>query len=113
VRRSEVWWADLPDPIASEPGYRRPIVIIQDDAINMSKLNTIVGASITGEVRWADHIGNVLISGRGTGLRGPSVVNVTQLVMVDRRFMTERIGRLTATQMAKVDAGLRLVLGLY
>jgi mRNA interferase MazF len=112
VRRGEVWWADLDEPRGSEPGYRRPILIIQDDGFNRSRIATVVVVVISSNLRLVDAPGNVLISAKTAGLPKDSVANVSQIVTIDRDFLDERIGRLPARLMAAVDAGLKLVLAL-
>jgi mRNA interferase MazF len=112
IVRGEIWWADLPDPAGSAPGFRRPVVIVQSDAFNRSGIRTIISAALTSNVRLADAPGNVLIPRAMSGLRRDSVVNVSQLVTLDRSQLTERQGRLPASMLATIDRGLRLVLDL-
>jgi len=112
IRRGEVWWADLDEPRGSEPGYRRPLLIVQDDAFNRSRISTVLGVVLTSNLRLVDAPGNVLIPAKAAGLPKDSVANVSQLVTLDRDFLDERIGRLPARLMAAVDSGLKLVLGL-
>ena len=112
MRRGEIWWADLPPPAGSEPGYRRPVLVVQSDDFNRSRIRTVLVLAITSNVHLAAAPGNVSIPRRGTGLSQPSVVNVSQLVTLDRRFLTERSGRASDTVMRQVDDGLRLVLDL-
>lgn len=111
IAQGEVWWADLGDPAGSEPGYRRPVVVVQGDAFNASRLRTVVCVALTSNTRWADAPGNVLLPARATGLRRPSVANVSQLVTVDRATLIERTGRLSASQLGLVLAGIDVVLG--
>ncbi len=112
MRRGDLWWASLPDPTGSMPGYRRPVVIVQANDFNNSGLRTVLAAIVTSNLRVANAPGNVGLPTKGTGLSKASVVNVSQLLAVDKRFLTEKIGRLTLVQMEEVDAGLRLVLAL-
>ncbi|HEX4954250.1 MAG TPA: type II toxin-antitoxin system PemK/MazF family toxin [Thermoanaerobaculia bacterium] len=112
VRRGEVWWADLPDPVASSPGGTHPVLIVQANAFNRSRISTILAAVITSNTRLAHSPGNVLIAPRESGLSHPSVVNVSQLLTADREFLRDRTGRLEPETMNQVDHGLRLVLGL-
>lgn len=112
VARREVWWADLEEPRASEPGYRRPILVVQANAFNRSRLRTVIGVALTSNTRFLDGPGNVLLSASGTGLSRDSVANVTQLVTIDEDFLTERSGKISRGLMARVETGLRLVLGL-
>lgn len=112
MRRGELWWASLPDPTGSMPEYRRPVVIVQANDFNSSGIRTVLAAIVTSNLRVAHAPGNVGLPSKGTGLSKTSVVNVSQLLAVDKRFLTEKIGRLTLAQMEEVDAGLRLVLAL-
>ena len=112
MNRGEVWWASLPAPSTSEPGYRRPVLIVQSDAFNKSAIGTVIVAAITKNQRLAAAPGNVRITTRQSGLRQASVVNVSQLLTVGRVALTEKIGRLPAAKMSEVENGLLLVLGL-
>jgi mRNA interferase MazF len=112
VHRCEVWWADLEEPRGSEPGFRRPILVIQADSFNRSKLRTIIGVVLTSNTRLLGAPGNVLLPATSTGLPKDSVVNVTQIVTLDETYLFERAGRVPPKLMAQVDAGLRLVLDL-
>jgi mRNA interferase MazF len=111
ISQGEIWWADLGSPIGSEPGFRRPVVVIQGDAFNRSSLRTVVCVALTSNLRWADAPGNVRLTARATGLPAESVANVTQVVTLDRDALVDRIGRLSATKLELVLAGVDLVLG--
>jgi len=111
IAQGEVWWADLADPAGSEPGYRRPVVVVQCDAFNASTLRSVVCVALTSNTRWADAPGNVLLTARATGLARTSVANVTQLVTLDRDVLAERAGRLSASNLELVLAGIDTVLG--
>ncbi len=111
IGQGEVWWADLGDPTGSQPGFRRPVVVVQGDAFNASSLHTVVCVALTSNTRWAAAPGNVLLTPRATGLQKPSVVNVSQLVTLDRSALTERAGRLSASNLELVLAGIDVVLG--
>jgi mRNA interferase MazF len=111
IAQGEVWWTDLGEPAGSEPGFRRPVVVVQGDAFNRSSLRTVVCVSLTSNVRWADAPGNVLVPARATGLQRDSVANVSQLVTVDRDALTERVGALSASSLELVLAGIDVVLG--
>jgi mRNA interferase MazF len=111
IARGEVWWADLADPAGSRPGFRRPVVVVQGDAFNASSLRTVVCVALTSNTRWADAPGNVLLPARATGLTKPSVANVSQIVTLDRAALTERAGRLSASSLELVLAGIDVVLG--
>jgi mRNA interferase MazF len=112
MRRGELWWASLPEPAGSGPGLRRPVLIISADAFNRSGIQTIIAAAVTSNIDLAEAPGNVRITGRGTGLDRPSVVNVSQLITADKSFLTSRLGRIDPRQMRMVDEGLRLALAL-
>ncbi|MEW6744985.1 MAG: type II toxin-antitoxin system PemK/MazF family toxin [Planctomycetota bacterium] len=112
MRRGEIWWAGLPEPRGSEPGYRRPVVIVQADAFNRSAIQTVVVAAITSNTRLAAAPGNVRLTRRQSRLSRESVINVSQLLTLDKSFLTDRISRLPATSMSAVEEGLRLVLAL-
>ncbi|MGH7896338.1 MAG: type II toxin-antitoxin system PemK/MazF family toxin [Candidatus Binatia bacterium] len=112
MKRGEVWWASLRQPVGSEPGYRRPIAIIQSNDFTTSKIHTVIGAVVTSNARLAFAPGNVYLRRREAGLARDSVINVSQLLTVNKASLTERIGRLSATKLQELDAGLRLVLAL-
>jgi mRNA interferase MazF len=112
VKRGEIWWASLSMPEGSEPGYRRPVVIVQADPFNRSRIQTVVVAAITSNLRIAGAPGNVLLTRREGRLSKDSVVNVSQLLTLDKSFLTERVGRVSAASMGAIDEGLRLVLAL-
>ena len=111
ISRGEVWWADLADPAGSEPGFRRPVVIVQGDAFNASAIQTVVCVALTSKLKWADAPGNELLPARSTGLPKASVANVSQLVTLDRSALTERAGRLSASSLELVLAGVDVALG--
>ncbi len=112
MRRGEVWWASLPDPSGSGPGYRRPVLVVQANDFNESRIQTVVVAAITSNLKLAAAPGNVLCRRRDTGLPRDSVVNVSQVLTIGKTFLTSRIKALPASLMRSVDAGLRLVLAL-
>ncbi len=112
MRRGELWWADMAAPVGSEPGYPRPVLIISANEFNESKIDTVVCAALTSNVRLAAAPGNLLVKRRETGLPKDSVINVTQLLTVDKRFLTERIRPLPLKLMQSVESGLRLALSL-
>ena len=112
MKRGEIWWASLPEPKGSEPGFRRPVVVVQADEFNRSKINTVLCASITSNLNLADAPGNVRLSARSSGLHKPSVVNISQLITVDKRFLLKKVKTLDHQNMSQVDESLRLVLKL-
>ena len=112
MRRGEIWWAGLPEPEGSGPGYRRPVLIVQADEFTCSRIGTVVVAILTSNLALAQAPGNVLVRSRFTGLPKDSVVNVSQLLTIDKRLITEKLRKLDAADMARVDDGLRLVLAV-
>jgi mRNA interferase MazF len=112
VRRGEVWWADLEEPRGSEPGYRHPLLILQADSFNESRLQTVVGIVISSNLRLLDAPGNVLLTAKSVGLPKDSVANVTQLVTVDKEYLGSKVGRLPPKTLALVETGVRLALEL-
>lgn len=112
IERGEVWWASLPEPHGSEPGFRRPVLVVQSDAFNRSRIGTAVVVAITSNLRLADAPGNVVLTAAESGLPKDSVANVSQVLTLDRDFLTERAGALPAGSVRLVDDGLRLALGL-
>ena len=112
MKRGEVWWASLREPTGSEPGYRRPIVIIQSDDFTVSRIDTVIGAVLTSNTRLAVAPGNVFLRRREAGLPRDSVINVSQLLTLNKATLTERLGRLSPRRLQEVDAGLRLALAL-
>jgi mRNA interferase MazF len=112
VQRREVWWADLADPRGSEPGFRRPVIIVQSDSFNRSRLRTVIAVVLTTNLRLLAAPGNVLVPAGEAGLTRDSVANVTQVIVLDRDFLVERAGRLGSARMSQIDDGLRLALDL-
>lgn len=112
MQRGEIRWASLPPPLGSGPGYRRPVVVVQADTFTDSAIGTVTVVPLTSNLRLAAAPGNVRIPRRVSGLARASVVNVSQVLTVDRSVLTERAGRLPPGVVAQVDAGLRLALDL-
>jgi mRNA interferase MazF len=112
IQRGEVWWADLGEPVGSEPGFQRPLLIVQDDAFNRSRIDTTIAVVLTSNLRLLDAPGNVLVAKRVSGLPKDSVANVSQLVTLNRTDLKERAGTVSAEILTAVSAGLRLVLSL-
>ncbi len=112
IQRGEIWWADLGEPRGSEPGFRRPLLIVQADAFNRSRIETTIAVALTSNLQLVAAPGNVLIPKRASGLPRDSVANVSQVVTLDRDALAERAGQLSGGLLAAVDAGLRLVLSL-
>jgi len=112
MRRGEVWWASLREPRGSDPGYRRPLVIVQANEFNRSAIRTIICAVITTNLRLARAPGNVILRHRETGLPNDSVANISQLITVSKSFLTEKVGKIPTKKLQQLDDGLRLVLSL-
>lgn len=112
MERGEIWWAELEAPKGSEPGYRRPVLVVQGDSFNRSKISTVIVAAITSNLELADAPGNVRLDRRASKLPRPSVVNVSQVLTLDRAALTERVARLSPSTLEAIDAGLRMVLSL-
>ena len=112
MQRGEIWWATLPDPIGSGPGYRRPVLVVQSDDFNRSRIATVIVLVITSNVKLAEAPGNVFLPRKSTGLPQDSVANISQVITLDKELLTERVGALTPKLLEKVEAGLRLVLVL-
>ena len=111
ISQGDVWWADLSEPVGSEAGYRRPVVVVQGDAFNRSAIGTVVSVPLTSTLRWTDAPGNVRLSARSTGLPRDSVANVSQLVALDRTLLTEWVGKLSRAKIELVLSGVDVVLG--
>jgi mRNA interferase MazF len=111
IAQGEVWWADLPDPAGSGPGFRRPVVVVQGNHLNLSRIATTVCVPLTSNVTWAGAPGNVPLTGKATGLPKDSVATVSQIITLDRSLLTDRTGRLTPKQLAQVLHGIDIVLG--
>lgn len=112
MERGEIWWAELPAPKASEPGYRHPVLVVQSDSFNRSRIRSVVVAVITTNLELAEAAGNIRLDKRVSKLPRASVVNVSQLLTIDRDQLTERVSRLSPATVEAIDAGLRIVLGL-
>ena len=112
MKRGEIWWASLPAPTGSGPGFRRPVVVIQSNPFNQSRIATVVVAVVTSNLALADAPGNVRVGKTESGLAKPSVVNVSQLYTLDRELLAQRVRALPAESMRTIEDGLRLVLGL-
>lgn len=110
--RGEIWWANLPNPVSSEPGYRRPVLIVQDDTFNQSRISTIIVVIITSNTQLAAAPGNVLLPRAATGLPRDSVANVSQIFTIDKTFLVERVGAIIEQLQVEVDEGLRTILYL-
>jgi mRNA interferase MazF len=111
MTQGDIWWAELPAPAGSTAGFRRPVIVVQSDSFNRSQIGTIVCVPLTSQLRWADAAGNIRLTPRQTALPKESVAQATLILAVDRRRLTERVGRLSGPTLALVLAGVDLVLG--
>jgi mRNA interferase MazF len=111
IAQGDVCWADIPEPVGSGPGFRRPVLVVQGDTFNRSRVATVVCVPLTSNLKWVEAPGNVLLPARSSGLSKDSVANVSQVVALDRGLLAERVGRISKKQLELVFAGLDLVLG--
>ncbi len=112
MQRGDIWWANLPEPVGAAPGYRRPVLLIQADAFTSSRLATVVVVIITSNLRLAAAPGNVFLSANESGLAKDSVVNVSQIVTLDKQTLDEHIGHVSGRTLEVIEHGIRLVLDL-
>lgn len=112
MKRGEIRWANLPPAAGSGPGYRRPVLVVQSNAFNESRIATVLVAVVTSNLSLSDAPGNVRLRKSDSGLAKASVVNVSQIVTMDRQFLGKRVGALAPGVMHRVDEGLKLVLGM-
>jgi mRNA interferase MazF len=112
IRRGDIWWAGLPEPRGSEPGYRRPVVVVQADEFNASRITTVMVVPLTSNSRLAGAPGNVLLTAAETRLGKASVANVSQVLTIDKSFLLDAVRTLPARRLKEIDAGLRLALAL-
>ncbi len=110
ISQGEIWWADIKDPLGSGPGFRRPVIVVQGDPFNRSKIATVLCVPLTSNLKWADAPGNVLIEARLTGLLKDSVANVSLAVALDKSILTECVGKLSREKINLVLAGINIVL---
>ena len=111
ISQGDVWWADLPEPLGSGPGFRRPVVVVQGDSLNRSKISTVVCVPLTSNLKWASAPGNVKLSERATGLTKESVANVSQIVTLDKSLLTERTAKISRAQLQLLLSGIDVILG--
>lgn len=112
MERGEIWWASLPEPTGSAPGFRRPVLVVQSDFFNVSQIQTVIVAAISSNLNLAAAPGNVFLSASESRLPKDSVVNVSQVITVNKRLLTEKVSQLSLAQMDEVESGLRLALSL-
>jgi mRNA interferase MazF len=111
VAQGEIWWAELPEPAGSGPGFRRPVAVVQGNPLNRSRIATVVCVPLTSNLTWADAPGNTLLAASATGLPKDSVANASQIISIDRSFLTERVARLGPKHFAQILHGIDVVLG--
>ena len=111
ISQGEIWWAELGDPVGSAPGYRRPVLVVQGDAFNHSRIATVVCVPLTSNLKWADSPGNVMLTAAASGLDRDSVANASGVVALDKAKLEARVGKLTARKLERVLAGVDVVLG--
>ena len=111
ISQGEIWWADLPSPTGSAPGFRRPVVVVQGDALNQSRIGTVICIPLTSNLKWGNAPGNVVLASQATGLARDSVANVSQILTVDRELLTECAGKISSARVQVILAGLDVVLG--
>ena len=111
IAQGHVYWANFPDPTGSGPGFRRPVVVVQGDSLNRSRVRTVVCVPLTSNLGWAEAPGNVILSARVTGLPKDSVANTSQIVTLDRELLTEEVGKLSKRQLELIFAGIDIILG--
>jgi mRNA interferase MazF len=111
LSQGDIWWADLPRPSGSGPGLRRPVIIVQGEAFNRSRIAAVVCVPLTSNLQWANAPGNVLLLAKITGLPKDSVANVSQIIAIDRKILTEAIGKLPPAKLRLILAGIDIVLG--
>jgi mRNA interferase MazF len=112
IERGTIWWADLAEPRGSEPGFERPILIVQADAFNRSRIQTVLAVVLSSNLRLVAAPGNVLIPAKASGLSKDSVANVSQVITIDRDYLRNGAGKLEVSLLRQVEDGLRLVLSL-
>lgn len=111
IAQGHVYWANLPEPTGSGPGFRRPVVVVQGDSLNRSRVRTVVCVPLTSNLGWADAPGNVTLPARTTGLPKDSVANASQIVTLDRELLTEEVGKLPKRQLELILSGIDIILG--
>ena len=111
LSQGDVWWAELPEPVGSGPGFRRPVVVVQGNHLNRSRIATVVCIPLTSNLTWANAPGNVFLSAKAASLPKDSVANASQIVAVDRAFLTEHVTKLSSKKLAQVMNGIDVILG--
>ncbi len=112
MMRGEIWWADFGIPFGSEPGFRRPVVIVQDDTFNKSKINTIIVLPLTTNLRLENAPGNIFLEKKESTLPKDSIIIVSQLYAIDKQRLLEKIIKINNSIMREIENGIMLVLGI-
>ena len=110
IEQGDIFWVELDDPYGSEPGWRRPFVVVQNNMFNFSRINTVVVCAITSNQKQAFAPGNVLLNRGEANLPGQSIVNISQVVTLDKQALSEKIGTLSSGRMQEIISGLQLLL---
>lgn len=111
IGQGEIWWADMPEPVGSGPGFRHPVVVVQGDPLNRSRIATVVCVPLTSNLKWADAPGNVYLSASVTGLPKESVANPSQITSLDRELLVKRVGKLPKAKLESILFGIDTMLG--
>lgn len=111
IAQGHLYWAELPNPTGSGPGFRRPVLVVQGDALNRSHIRTVVCLPLTSNLRWAEAPGNVLLPSRTTGLPKDSVANASQIITLDRELLREEVGKVSKRQLDLILSGIDIILG--
>jgi len=111
IGQGDIWWAELGAPAGSGPGFRRPVVVVQGNSFNRSRIATVVCVPLTSNLRWAEAPGNVLLPARATRLPKDSVANVSQLLTLDRGLLAEHVAKLSQRRVETILSGIDVVLG--
>lgn len=110
IRQGDVWWADLEAPSGSNPGFRRPVVVIQSNSLNRSRIATVICVPLTSNLKWSEAPGNILLKAKETGLPVDSVANVSQVIAIDKKQLTTQVGTVTPAHLSGIFSGLDIVL---
>ncbi len=111
IAQEDIWWVELPEPVGSAPGFRRPVVVVQGNPLNRSRIATVVCVPLTSNLMWADAPGNTLLPTKETGLPKDSVANASQIITIDKTFLTERVGQLKSKRLTQILNGIGIILG--
>ena len=112
MTRGEIWWADFGIPFGSEPGYKRPVIIIQNDFFNRSNINTTIVIPLTTNMILADAPGNIILTKKESKLKKDSVITISQIEVIDRQRLVEKITKMDKTILEKIEYSIMFVLGI-